>query len=290
MFGFGDNPIMITANFRNLPRATRQIRLRQVTFSDARQNLAALRQATADTIRAQASLASSFLWIGFHGSLAYGILPDTLSPQTLKDIDIIGVFIGSRAHYLGLQTSPIHIPHLRIWDIPVEFQKFELRDYLRQVLKGSPSQTPFFWTDPKDLILRDPLGDTLLNTRSWFSSQQIIQGIQGFAAGNLKQVRGNKNLSNKEKFKLAYHVLRLIRMGHEMASTGTMFTNRIDIDAPELAAIKFEKRNLEEVLAQCEAELFALKQARESSSLPLEGNLQATEQEVIRVILEKIRS
>ena len=86
--------------------------------------------------------------------------------------------------------------------------------------------------------------------------------------------------------KNASHLIRLLRMGSELLSTGEMSVDRSGIDADLLLAIKSGTYSIEQFLLMSEQEFAAIESALEHSALPEEVDENAIDQLLYDISIE----
>ena len=76
---------------------------------------------------------------------------------------------------------------------------FELSKYMPLLLSQNPNVIELIWTDPKDVLFKNELGDLLLDNRHEFLSKQVTDSYVGYAMSQLKRIKGhNKWINNPQ--------------------------------------------------------------------------------------------
>jgi predicted nucleotidyltransferase len=116
-----------------------------------------------------------------HGSHAYGTSVPT------SDLDIKGVAIAPREHYLGFSM---------VWEQAEskdpDMVVYELRKFLRLAADCNPSILEVLWTDPSDHLKVTPLGELLLEHRGLFLSRKAKHTFCGYAISQLKRIKAHR--------------------------------------------------------------------------------------------------
>lgn len=122
------------------------------------------------------------------GSNAYG----TNGPNS--DWDERGIFVDD--------MSRIILPFDKIEQVTLthdDIVLFELSKYMPLLLSQNPNVIELIWTEPKDILHKNELGDLLLDNRKSFLSRQIKDSYVGYAQSQLKRIKGhNKWINNPQ--------------------------------------------------------------------------------------------
>jgi len=228
--------------------------------------------------------------LGYVGSIAHGTHMPPTEPNSIDDKDIMGVCVGPPECYLGLKRFEQKEAKYEAWDSVV----YEIRKYVRLLLKQNPNVLGLLWLQEKDYIHIAPAGQLLLDNRSLFVSKQAYHSFIGYAHGQLHRMThgafqgymGAKRKALVQKYgydtKNAAHLVRLLRMGIEFLTEGTLHVFRED--AHELKAIKRGEWTLERVQAEADT-LFALaKEAYVRSELPAQPETDKAEQLLMGIV------
>ncbi len=224
-----------------------------------------------------ASLSDWCIMLAYRGSVAHGMYIPNSDPNSIDDIDLMGICIPPAENYLGLKrfgsrgTQEIKVDE---WDIVV----YEAQKAISLLAVGNPNILGMLWLD--EYVSLSTEGQMLVDNRELFSTKRVYHAFTGYAHGQLKRMThfafegymGEKRKQIVERHgydtKNAAHLVRLLRMGIEFMESGRMNVNRSGIDADELLDIKRGKWSLEEVKLESDR-LFALSRgARDNSKLP----------------------
>lgn len=217
--------------------------------------------------------------LAFRGSVAHGTYEPNSDPQSIDDIDLMGIAVPDLTHYFGLAqwgsrgTKEITEDP---WDIVV----YEARKALNLLRKGNPNILSLLWL-PEDMYVSiEPSGRLLLEHRDVFATKAVFHPFVGYARGQMMKMErkvfqgymGEKRKRLVEQYgydtKNAAHMIRILRMGIDFLNTGELKVDRRDIDADELLAIKHGEKTLAEIKEQADF-LFRLAQAaHDRSKLP----------------------
>jgi len=219
---------------------------------------------------------SKSILVSYRGSHSHGTYLPPEDPSAIDDKDIMGVFIAPRSYYLGLDQIEGH----EWWDGDYDIVFYELKKYLRLLIKSNPNVLSLLWTDSDLFLHQTYLGKELILNRSLFLSKQVYQSFCGYARGQLHRMTNfinpyqgymgakRKALVDKYGFdvKNGAHLIRLLRMGIEILRDGEV--NVFRKDAQELIDIKQGRWPLREVLDEANRLFPIMETAYKNSALP----------------------
>lgn len=164
---------------------------------------------------------------GIVGSTAYGLAREG------SDVDHLGVFVAPTLEYAGLDWHPDR--DTRVTSGP-DSTEHEVGKYLRLALKCNPTITELLWlpTGLYETATPDGLG-LVMNRRRFLSERCVRDAYGGYARQQAKKLadRGDGSFSadtRKRTAKHARHLLRLLRQGRQLLTTGDL---DVRVDNPE---------------------------------------------------------
>ena len=228
--------------------------------------------------------------LGYVGSISHGTQIPKMNPDSIDDIDIMGVAIAPRNVYLGLQKFEQKEVKYKEWDSVV----YEIKKFFSLLLKQNPNVLGLLWLRPEDYIYRSAEGKEIIDSRDLFMSKQAYHSFVGYAHGQLHRMEhaackgymGQKRKQLVEKFgydcKNAAHLIRLLRMGIEYLEDGELHVYRKD--AEEIKEIKSGKWSLDKVKHEADLLFIEAKMAYERSSLPEQPKYEEAEDLLINIL------
>lgn len=241
-------------------------------------------------------ITDDLILLGYRGSVAHNMyIPDS-DPDSIDDIDLMGVYLAPVDHYIGIkQVKETREKFLNQWDtVSYEFTKF-----VSLLLKCNPNVMSLLWLKDNQYIKRNPCGWLLVENRDLFVSKKAYKSFTGYAYSQLKRMThhahegymGKKRKSLVDKYgydcKNAAHCIRLLKMGMEFLTEGVL--NVFREDAPWLLNIKRGEWALEEVKEEA-SRLFKLtEEAYVRSTLPAEPDYEEVNKIVKTVLFEYIK-
>jgi predicted nucleotidyltransferase len=228
--------------------------------------------------------------LGYVGSISHGTHIPSNDPDGIDDVDIMGVCIAGEQVYLGLKNFEQKEKKYNEWDSVV----YEIRKFFRLLLKQNPNVLGLLYLQPTNYLFKDEAGQLIIDNRSLFVSKEAYHSFVGYAHGQLHRMThgaflgymGEKRKRLVAEFgydcKNAAHLIRLLRMGIEYLTDGTLRVFRED--AHELKEIKTGKWSLERVQREA-GDLFKLAQeAYVRSPLPPSPNYSEAERLLIKIL------
>lgn len=229
--------------------------------------------------------------LGYRGSIAHNMYVPNTDPNSIDDIDLMGVYMAPPDYYIGIK---------KVKDVLEKFEgqwgivNYEFKKFIHLLLKSNPNVLSLLWVRENHYIKRHKYGQMLVYNRDLFVSKKIYNSFTGYAYSQLKKMthfthegymgEKRKALVNKYGYdcKNAAHCIRLLKMGVEFLVEGRL--NVFREDAPMLLEIKKGGRSLEDVKAEAK-KLFALAdEAYVRSTLPNEPDYEAVNKLVMDIL------
>lgn len=233
--------------------------------------------------------------LAFRGSVAHGTYVPPDKPTSIDDKDLMGVYVGPLAHYIGFPQKRCDKATERFRE-PWDVVHYEVRKYVHLLCKANPNVMSLLWLNETDYVEVDPLGQLLIDNRDLFATKAAYHSFCGYARAQLSRMERSEHhgrMGEKRKkivaefgydTKNASHLIRLLRTGIEFLSEGELHVKRDD--APELVSIKRGEWTLERVKAEA-GRLFAVaEQAYMASTLPAKADRDKAEALVMRIVSE----
>lgn len=242
--------------------------------------------------------ANKNILFGYRGSIAHGMYVPRTDPNSVDDIDCIGVYIAPVEHYLGLGRKE----HAELMEPPYDVISYELRKFVNLLIKGNPNVLSMLWMPDKYIVSANVFGRRLRLNRDLFISKQFYYMFEGYALSQkrrMTRISGRSNLGAKRKAlveqhgydtKNAAHTVRLLRMGIEFLGGRGLLVDRSSIDADELIDIKLGKKSLRDVTRMIDRLFLDLDNAYACSSLPDRVDQDAVESMLVEILSQHFRS
>jgi len=199
----------------------------------------------------------NLLMMGYRGSIAHNMYVPNTDPNSIDDVDLMGVFMGPPSHYIGLK----HIKETKEKFIgKYDVVSYEFLKFVRMLINSNPNVIGMLWLRENHYLQRHSFTDALIEHRDWFVSKKAYKSFTGYAYSQLKKMThlahegymGEKRKALVDKYgydcKNAAHCIRLLKMGMEFLTTGQV--NVFREDAPWLLEIKRGLWKLDDVKAE----------------------------------------
>ena len=217
---------------------------------------------------------------GYRGSIAHNTYEESV---THDDKDVMGIFVPPEDVVFGLNRmetiermvdEKLSQKRTVTWDIVY----YSLPKYLNLILKQNPNVLCMLWLAEKHYLKKGSLGEKLVKNRDKMISKQCYYSFTGYAHGQLHRMThiaatgklGAKRKELVEKFgydvKNAGHLIRLLKMGIEVLTTGEMLIERPDNNM--LLDIKRGEWELQKVLDYADSLFKLVDEALVRSPLP----------------------
>lgn len=220
------------------------------------------------------------LLLAYRGSVAHNMYIPNSDPNSIDDIDLMGIFLAPKNYYLGLTNIKTTVELMVEKDGALyDCVYYELKHFVKLLLKGNPNVLSMLWLKPDHYLFKSPYIETLLESKHLFRSKKVFHSFGGYANDQLKKMEsynkkgymGEKRKRLVEKYgydtKNAAHLIRLLIMGIEFLAEGELKVFRTE-DAETLLDIKRGKWSLEDVKKVSDIMFNILRMAYHNSKLP----------------------
>ena len=232
--------------------------------------------------------------MGYRGSIAHNMYVPNTDPNSIDDIDLMGVYFAPRDYYLGLGIGENHEKGKNKFVDKYDAVYYEFKRFVGLLLNSNPNVLGMLWLRDNHYLTKTKVGQLLIDNRDLFVSKGAYKSFTGYAYSQLKKMdhyvfegyMGEKRKSLVDKYgydcKNAAHCIRLLRMGMEYLTTGEL--NVFREDAPQLLEIKRGGWELERVKEEADRLFKLTDEAYVRSSLPAKPNVEKVNQLVIDVM------
>jgi uncharacterized protein len=129
-------------------------------------------------------LPNNTIFLGYRGSQAHGTYVPKDDPNSIDDIDLMGVFIGSIEHYFGFGSNEV------VESFPDEYDLvcYELRKFVYLLMKNNPNVLSMLWLEPESTLYSDTVWQFLVQNRHLFVSKLAYHSFTGYAHAQLQKM------------------------------------------------------------------------------------------------------
>jgi hypothetical protein len=132
-------------------------------------------------------LSETTILAGFRGSIAHGMWVPNTDPNSIDDIDLMGIIVPSLDHYFGLEEFGSRGTKETFID-QYDAVTYELKKFVSLLAKGNPNVLSLLWM-PSAMYTHITCGGAmLLENRKQFMSMRIYPSFTGYAYGQLKKM------------------------------------------------------------------------------------------------------
>jgi len=229
------------------------------------------------------------LLLGYRGSIAHNMYIPNSDPDSIDDIDLMGIFLFPKENYIGLNKGKETIEKF-IDKYDMVF--YEFKKFVNLLLKANPNVLSMLWLKEHHYLYKTEVGQKLIDNRDLFSSKLIYKSFTGYAYSQLKKMThhssegymGKKRKALLKKYgfdvKNASHCIRLLKMGIEFLLSGEL--NVFRHDAPMLLEIKRGRWSLDKVIRKAEKLFNLADEAYVKSKLPEKPDYE----EINKIVME----
>jgi predicted nucleotidyltransferase len=199
--------------------------------------------------------------LAYRGSVAHGMYIPNSDPNSIDDIDLMGICVPPIEYYFGLRefgTRGTKEIKFEEYDIVI----YEAKKFISLLSQGNPNVLSMLWLEDSMFLRQSQAGKYLLQNRVVFVGKHVYNSFIGYAYGQLHRMThykfegymGEKRKSLVDRYgydcKNAAHLIRLLRMAIEFLRDGHLYVKRID--AEELLEIKRGRWTLDQVVKESE--------------------------------------
>jgi len=232
---------------------------------------------------------------GYRGSITHGTYIPSEDPNSIDDIDTIGIFVAPMKYYCGLgNIRDKAFDTAEIMEGKYDRIYYDVKKFFRLLLQGNPNVVSLLWLNPKHYIKKTEFAEKLLSYRNLFISKQAFYRFAGYARSQMDKMYHNKcdgYMGEKRKkivakygydIKNASHLIRLLHMCIDFLETGQYVVERPEKD--KLIDIKTGKWELHEVKEEA-GKLFKLAEDKfKKCTLPEYPNWDVAEKLLMKII------
>lgn len=241
---------------------------------------------------------TNLVMCGYRGSYAQNTYIPNTNPNSIDDVDLMGVYLAPIEYYLGLGRGKIHTKaverFINEWDVV----SYEIQKFFNLLLNSNPNVLSLLWIKKEHHMDVDfsEERDLIIANRDVFSSKKAYNSFIGYAKGQAHKMENHafegymgekrKGLVRKYGYdtKNASHLIRLMTMANEFLLTGEMNVYR-ENDGDFFKDIKTGKYTLEDVKRMANNLFLEAKEAKNMSSLPEEPDYAAAEKILLNILL-----
>jgi hypothetical protein len=125
--------------------------------------------------------------LGYRGSIAHGMFVPSTDPNSIDDVDLMGVVIGEPRNYFGLKewgSRGTKEYKKDQWDCVY----YEIRKMFSLLLQGNPNVVGFIWMLPGDYLILGKSGRRIIENKGIFVGKHIYNAFCGYAHAQFEKM------------------------------------------------------------------------------------------------------
>jgi predicted nucleotidyltransferase len=246
---------------------------------------------------------TNLVMCGYRGSYAQNTYIPNTDPNSVDDVDLMGVYLAPVEYYLGLGRGKRYKKAIERFINEWDVVSYEIRKFFNLLLKSNPNVLSMLWIKKEHHLEVDypEARNLIIANRDVFSSKYAYNSFIGYARSQASKMENHafegymgekrKNLVKKYGYdtKNASHLVRLMTMAIEFILTGEMNVYR-EKDGDFFKDIKIGKYKLEEVKDMANALFSDAREALKVSPLPPEPDYDAAEKIIMTILMEYVKT
>ena len=129
----------------------------------------------------------STILLGYRGSIAHDMHVPSNDPDSIDDVDLMGIVVPDKSYYLGLREYGSHgTKEVKQGQWDVVF--YEARKMISLLSKGNPNVLSLLWTTDPEYIINTNAGRLLIENRELFLTKAMFEPWAGYANGQLQRM------------------------------------------------------------------------------------------------------
>ena len=125
--------------------------------------------------------------LAYRGSIAHGMYVNKSDPNSIDDVDLMGIVIGARKHYFGLHEWGSRGTK-EVKDGPLDIVYYEIRKVFSLLLQGNPNVMSLLWLREQDYIVLKPAARRIIYNRNLFAGKHVYNAFAGYAHQQLTKM------------------------------------------------------------------------------------------------------
>lgn len=225
--------------------------------------------------------ARNIILAGYRGSESHGTSLFEGENAT-DDVDVFAVSVQPPEWYMGLPGYSNHARQtFETAGDRLDLLVYDVRKLFSLLAKGNPNAHVFLWLKPEHYLWNTFAGARIILHRRAFLSSSCLDALCGYATAQFKKMgtgqlyegyMGAKRKAQVDRYgydvKNAAHCIRLLHMGIELCTQGTLHSWRPDEERAEIIAIKKGEWPLDAVKARADELWAAYRAVEKDAGLP----------------------
>jgi predicted nucleotidyltransferase len=121
------------------------------------------------------------------GSQSHGTFIAKNDPDSIDDIDLMGVYVSPIEGYFGFGRQETIERKFGEYG-PYDVVSYDLRHFVALLMKSNPNVLGMLWMKPEHILHSSDIAETLRANRSLFATRHAYQSFAGYAKGQLHRM------------------------------------------------------------------------------------------------------
>ena len=230
------------------------------------------------------------------GSESHGLKIPPEDPDSIDDIDIMGIVVPPVDYYLGLKRWEVKHSFKGEWDVIL----YELKKFVGMLMNQNPNVVGTLWLKPEFYLYKTGVVDELIKNRMLFQCRRkaynaflgyVRQQLRRMTSGKFEGYMGDKRKRLVEKFgfdcKNSAHLIRLLHMGIEYLNTCELNVYRT-WDKDMLLEIKKGYWPLTKIKEYADYKFSEMEEAYNNSKMQEEVPFEKVNRLLINLLMERL--
>lgn len=123
--------------------------------------------------------------VTYRGSHAHGTYISPEDPTGIDDVDLIGICIPPLDHYFGTKKWD----GKDFWVGKYDIVLYSFSKFVNLLTKGNPNCIGILWTKSEHILVKNTLGEKLINYRNMFLGKEtVVSSFKGYAANQMHKM------------------------------------------------------------------------------------------------------
>lgn len=125
--------------------------------------------------------------LAYRGSIAHNMYVPNSDPNSIDDVDLMGIVLAAPEHYLGLHDwgsrgtkETKEGKYDCVW--------YEIRKMISLLLQGNPNVLSLLWTRPQERLYVNEWGARIIHNRDLFAGKHVYNAFAGYAHAQLEKM------------------------------------------------------------------------------------------------------
>lgn len=163
----------------------------------------------------------------YRGSIAHNMYVAKDDPQSIDDVDMIGVVVPEAKYILGLSEWGSRGTKEE-WHGRFDCVWYDIRKAFRLLLQGNPNIMSLLWLQRQHYLQLTPVGKRILDNRALFVGKHVYDSFAGYASAQLAKMTSREPAEVREYLGVTYELKRRGKHPTDQITEPMMFEDKND--------------------------------------------------------------